>query len=75
MADPHPEAKPEAEAEAAMDLESLVASINDPDPNPADLKCCCGRKDCIFLKHNCSVLDSVEKDVHTAARLGQVRLL
>lgn len=62
MADPHTE---------ALDLEALVASAGQPDA----LQCCCGKTDCVFLKHNCSVLDSVEKDVHTAARLGQVRLL
>lgn len=39
----------------------------------ASIDCCCGRPDCPFLKKNCSVLESVEKDVHTAAQLGQVR--
>lgn len=38
------------------------------------MKCCCGRLDCVFLKHNCAVLDSVEREVHTAARMGQVSL-
>lgn len=37
------------------------------------LKCCCGSVECVLLRHNCSVLDSVEKDVYTAARMGQVR--
>jgi hypothetical protein len=37
------------------------------------LRCCCGRDDCVFLKHNCAVLDNVEKDVHAAAKMGQVR--
>lgn len=36
------------------------------------LQCCCGQADCAYLKHNCSALESVEKDVHTAAKLGQV---
>jgi len=39
---------------------------------PAVIRCCCGQDDCAFLKHNCSVLDNVEKDVHVAARMGQV---
>lgn len=39
---------------------------------PAKLQCCCGKDDCVFLLHNCSVLESVERDVHTAARMGQV---
>lgn len=41
----------------------------------SSLVCCCGRLDCAVLKKNGSVLESVEKDVHTAAQLGQVRLL
>ncbi|KAK4096344.1 hypothetical protein N658DRAFT_511289 [Parathielavia hyrcaniae] len=41
---------------------------------PDDLRCCCGNEDCVFLKHNCSVLSSVERDVHTAARMGQTLL-
>jgi hypothetical protein len=36
-------------------------------------RCCCGRPDCAFLKHNCSALDDLEKEVRTAAQLGQVR--
>ena len=47
------------------------------DDDPADaasLKCCCGRTDCVFLKHSSSVLESVERDVHNAARMGQVCL-
>ncbi|KAI0007448.1 hypothetical protein F4779DRAFT_629165 [Xylariaceae sp. FL0662B] len=38
------------------------------------MKCCCGSVECVFLRHNCTVLDSVEKDVHTAARMGQALL-
>ncbi|KAK3395133.1 hypothetical protein B0H63DRAFT_64392 [Podospora didyma] len=41
---------------------------------PADLRCCCGRDECVFLRHNCSVLLSVERDVHTAAKMGQTLL-
>jgi hypothetical protein len=55
------------------DLESLVGRI------PAccstttpELRCCCGRKDCAYLKHNCVALDDLEKEVRTAAQLGQV---
>ncbi|PHH92763.1 hypothetical protein CDD83_5387 [Cordyceps sp. RAO-2017] len=44
------------------------------DPSSSTLHCCCGRIDCIFLKKNCSVLETVEKDVHTAAQLGQALL-
>jgi hypothetical protein len=38
----------------------------------AEMQCCCGRQDCVFLKHNCAVLDNLEHDVHNAARMGQV---
>jgi hypothetical protein len=37
------------------------------------LECCCGRKDCAYLKHNCTALDDLEREVRTAATLGQVR--
>ncbi|KUI55401.1 hypothetical protein VP1G_02826 [Cytospora mali] len=60
-------AVPQAER---LDLEMLAAALSQPEA----LQCCCGKTDCVFLKHNCSVLDSVEKDVHTAARLGQALL-
>lgn len=36
------------------------------------LQCCCGSADCVHLKKNCSILEAVEKDVHTAAQLGKV---
>ncbi|KAK4109172.1 hypothetical protein N656DRAFT_360554 [Canariomyces notabilis] len=41
---------------------------------PGDLRCCCGKEDCAFLKHNCSILLSVERDVHMAAKMGQVSI-
>ncbi|KAM5353587.1 hypothetical protein ACJ41O_000237 [Fusarium nematophilum] len=40
----------------------------------SQLTCCCGRIDCALLKRNCSILETVEKDVHTAAQLGQALL-
>ncbi|CAN8106578.1 unnamed protein product [Discula destructiva] len=61
MSDPEPEAD---------DIQLLAGAANQLDA----LQCCCGNTDCLLLKHNCSVLDSVEKDVHTAARLGQALL-
>ncbi|PNY27935.1 Uncharacterized protein TCAP_02139 [Tolypocladium capitatum] len=42
--------------------------------NSSALHCCCGRIDCILLKRNCSILETVEKDVHMAAQLGQALL-
>lgn len=41
----------------------------------ASMQCCCGSLECVFLRHNCSVLDNVEKDVHDAARIGQALLV
>lgn len=45
---------------------------DDDSAEATSLQCCCGRPDCVFLKHSSSVLDGVEKDVHNAARMGQV---
>ena len=59
------------------DLEALLAHIPSHHPTTTTasevVKCCCGRTDCAFLKHNCSALDDLEKEVRTAAQLGQVR--
>lgn len=38
----------------------------------SSLQCCCGRLDCAYLKHNNVALEDLEKDLETAARLGQV---
>ncbi|KAK0386432.1 hypothetical protein NLU13_6269 [Sarocladium strictum] len=46
-------------------------------PNASDsntLHCCCGRSDCALLKRNSTILETVEKDVHIAAQLGQALL-
>ncbi|KAF5266918.1 hypothetical protein FOXYS1_2224, partial [Fusarium oxysporum] len=45
-----------------------------PEPHISEMTCCCGRIDCALLKKNCSILETVEKDVHTAAQLGQALL-
>ncbi|VUC25250.1 unnamed protein product [Clonostachys rosea] len=44
------------------------------DPADSTVHCCCGRPDCAVLKKNTSVLDTVEKDVQTAAQLGKALL-
>jgi len=36
-------------------------------------KCCCGWPDCAYLEHNNAALGGLERDLETAARLGQVR--
>ncbi|KAG5978558.1 hypothetical protein E4U55_006065 [Claviceps digitariae] len=59
--------------------------ISTPDPvlSPRDrrrenaspsLSCCCGSDECVLLRRNYSILQSVEKDAHTAAQLGQALL-
>ncbi|KAK4223397.1 hypothetical protein QBC38DRAFT_373221 [Podospora fimiseda] len=48
--------------------------IADKVGQPGDLRCCCGKEECVYLRHNCSVLLSVERDVHAAAKMGQVSL-
>lgn len=77
MAEPNPLA-----LEAAADTDAALLLLTPrltPRPMPdqdeaTPLKCCCGSPECVFLRHNNSVLDSVEKDVHTAGRMGKVRL-
>ncbi|KAJ5698201.1 hypothetical protein N7462_000206 [Penicillium macrosclerotiorum] len=41
---------------------------------PVTLRCCCGRQDCATLEHNNVALEGLEKDLETAARLGQALL-
>ncbi|KAI1806010.1 hypothetical protein F4811DRAFT_512354 [Daldinia bambusicola] len=59
-------------AGVAAEREDADAPAQSYEPGP--LKCCCGSVECVFLRHNCSVLASVEKDVHNAARMGQALL-
>ncbi|KFY41464.1 hypothetical protein V494_02976 [Pseudogymnoascus sp. VKM F-4513 (FW-928)] len=40
-----------------------------------DTECCCGRDSCAYLRHNNEALDGLEKDVRTAAQLGQALLV
>ena len=39
---------------------------------PFGLKCCCGRKECAVLQYNNAALEGLERDLDTAAKLGQV---
>lgn len=60
---------------APPDIDELIgripASCTVTTPN---LKCCCGRSDCVYLVHNCDALDDLERELQTAAQLGQVRI-
>lgn len=60
------------------DADAMADFVQTPAARPDEgskLRCCCGRNDCAYLRHSCSVLETVEKDVHTAAKLGKVRLV
>ncbi|KAI9855580.1 MAG: hypothetical protein M1813_009719 [Trichoglossum hirsutum] len=66
-----------------MSLEALLAAQSDshqpetliPRPRTSDLKCCCGQVDCAFLRHNNTQLYGLEKNVQTAAQMGQALLI
>lgn len=62
------------ESSASVTASAMAAISSAVRSEASNIQCCCGRPDCVFLKHNCSVLESVEKDVHTAAKMGQVLL-
>lgn len=51
-----------------------IAHIPTFSPTTPVLRCCCGKKECAFLHQNNAVLEGVEKDLETAARLGQALL-
>lgn len=53
-------------------ISKLATATSDREPASSSLRCCCGLADCLLHRKNCSVLEAVEKDVHTAAQLGQV---
>ena len=52
--------------------QNTMAIVGAAGDQPGQLRCCCGNEECIYLRHSSSVLSSVERDVHTAARMGQV---
>ncbi|KAF2483496.1 hypothetical protein BDY17DRAFT_250087 [Neohortaea acidophila] len=47
----------------------------EPHIPPRHSTCCCGNDACPYLKHNQAALDGLERDVSTAARLGQALLM
>jgi hypothetical protein len=44
-----------------------------PHAMASNLRCCCGQPSCAYLDHNNAALGGLEKDLETAAKLGQVR--
>ncbi|KAF7522937.1 hypothetical protein PCG10_006891 [Penicillium crustosum] len=51
-----------------------ILSIPTHSSGSTTLRCCCGRNDCALLEHNNVALEGLEKDLETAARLGQALL-
>jgi hypothetical protein len=54
---------------------NVMTSSNGLRPSSSDgkLQCCCGRPECAYLENNNTILGGIERDLETAARLGQVR--
>ncbi|KAH0837643.1 hypothetical protein FOPE_04918 [Fonsecaea pedrosoi] len=52
---------------------TVMTPSNDSRPPSSDgkLRCCCGRTECAFLENNNTILGGIERDLETAARLGQ----
>ncbi|KAH8165956.1 hypothetical protein CIB48_g2286 [Xylaria polymorpha] len=64
-----------ADAQLPTDGESdAIPAQFAPSPETSMLRCCCGSLECVFLRHNNSILDNVENDVHQAARMGRALL-
>lgn len=57
------------------DLDTIMSQANRIHAAAGDtkLKCCCGRPECAYLENNNTLLGDIERDLETAARLGQVR--
>ncbi|KAL2864906.1 uncharacterized protein BJX67DRAFT_373546 [Aspergillus lucknowensis] len=63
----------EGGAGAFINVEGHIPS-HSSSTSPGDLHCCCGRKECAYLQNNHVALEGLEKDLETAARLGQALL-
>ncbi|KAL2073330.1 hypothetical protein VTL71DRAFT_10654 [Oculimacula yallundae] len=57
------------------ELQALIKEIPTCCSTTPTLRCCCGRTDCAYLKSNTVALDDLEKEVRTAASLGQALLV
>ncbi|KAA6416110.1 MAG: hypothetical protein FRX48_00829 [Lasallia pustulata] len=61
-------------APSALDCLSLQFPQRMSPAASPQLGCCCGRDQCAYLEYNSVALESLEKDVRTAARIGQALL-
>lgn len=55
-------------------LGTLITAIPTCCSTTPALRCCCGRTECPELRHNCLALEDLEREVKTAASLGQVSI-
>ncbi|KAI9706054.1 MAG: hypothetical protein M1836_005460 [Candelina mexicana] len=63
------------DGQASLESSLLRQNCHIPRSTSPHLECCCGRQECAFLKHNNAALEGLEKDVQTAAQLGQALLI
>ncbi|KAK2796840.1 hypothetical protein FQN50_009401 [Emmonsiellopsis sp. PD_5] len=62
-------------------MSQALRSLHDAGPidsshriRPSTLDCCCGRSECAYLQHNSAALAGLERDLETAAQVGQALL-
>jgi hypothetical protein len=57
------------------DVDTIMSRTNESRTSNIDakLQCCCGRPECAYLENNNTLLGGIERDLETAAKLGQVR--
>ncbi|KFY63043.1 hypothetical protein V496_04262 [Pseudogymnoascus sp. VKM F-4515 (FW-2607)] len=72
-ADPQLGDPPDADGRFCDQL--LTIPVTPTTPVERETECCCGRDSCAYLRHNNEALDGLEKDVRTAAQLGQALLV
>ncbi|KAI1609128.1 hypothetical protein EDD37DRAFT_595204 [Exophiala viscosa] len=58
------------------DVNTIMSRTNDDRASIGDMKlrCCCGRPECAYLENNNTLLGGIERDLETAALLGQALL-
>ncbi len=58
---------------ASSALDSLLTqSIGGMKVTDRKVICCCGRSQCAYMEHNNAALEGLEKDLQSAAQIGQV---
>ena len=62
----------EGDSDSAPSLGALVEHAP-AGTQQREIKCCCGSMQCAFLRHNTAALEGLEKDLMSAAQIGQVR--